>query len=119
MKIEIYIAPHERHEAIEASADRLTPSQVKAIKDAEEDAEIVFTWDAATKTGSLLVDPWPGLKMNILVVIEPHERVEALEAYRQWLSLEQETEIIDAPDSALIRLARSNGKTTVQVIEEG
>ncbi len=57
--------------------------------------------------------------MNIQVFIEPHERHEALEAYRQWLTPEQENEIEEAPESALIRLDRSNGKTVIQVIEEG
>ena len=57
--------------------------------------------------------------MNIQVYIEPHERDEALEAYRQWLTIEQEKQIKDAPDEALIRLIRVEGKTTVNVIEEG
>ncbi len=42
--------------------------------------------------------------MNIRVFIEPHERHEAMEAYRQWLTVEQESEIDDAPDSAIICL---------------
>ena len=57
--------------------------------------------------------------MNIQVFIEPHERGEALEAYRRWLTTAQEGEIKDAPDSALVRLVRANGVTTVTVIEEG
>jgi len=57
--------------------------------------------------------------MNIKIFIEPHERHEAIEEYRQWLSPEQEDEIDEAPDSAIIILDRSNGKTVVQVIEEG
>lgn len=53
------------------------------------------------------------------VYIEPHERHEALEAYRQWLSPQQESEIEDAPESAIIRLSRVRDTTTVTVIEEG
>lgn len=57
--------------------------------------------------------------MNIQVVIEPHERGPALEAYRQWLTVEQEAEIRDAGEGALIFLYRDNGKTTVNIVEEG
>ena len=57
--------------------------------------------------------------MNIQVVIEPHERYEALEAYRQWLTVEQAREIKNADEGALIFLHRANGKTVVNVIEEG
>lgn len=53
------------------------------------------------------------------VYIEPHERHEALEAYRQWLSPQQESEIADAPESAIIQLSRNQNTTTVTVIEEG
>ena len=38
--------------------------------------------------------------MNIQIVIEPHERYEALEAYRRWLTVEQENEIRDAAESS-------------------
>lgn len=61
MVIEIYIMPGERADALEAYGGWLTPTQTQAIKDAEEDAEIVFTYNCATKTGNLLIDPWPGL----------------------------------------------------------
>ena len=57
--------------------------------------------------------------MNIRVVIEPHERYEALEAYRQWLTPEQYDEISEAPEGALIFIDRDGGKTTVRIIEEG
>jgi len=57
--------------------------------------------------------------MNIQVVIEPFEREEAREAYRQWLTVEQSEEIRDAPDSAVIQLVRVNGKTSLNIIEEG
>jgi hypothetical protein len=54
------------------------------------------------------------------VFIEPHERHEALEAYRQWLTSAQEAEIKDAPETAIIRLRRVKpGGTIVTVIEEG
>ena len=57
--------------------------------------------------------------MNVQVFIEPHERFEAMEAYRQWLTVRQQAEIEDAPDSAIICLCRANGVTEVQIIEEG
>lgn len=57
--------------------------------------------------------------MNIKVFIEPHERHEAIEAYRQWLTPEQGDEISEAPESALIVIERRDGKTDVTVIEEG
>lgn len=57
--------------------------------------------------------------MDVRVFIEPHERHEALEAYRQWLNVDQEAEIKDAPQSAIICLHRTNWTTTIQVIEEG
>lgn len=57
--------------------------------------------------------------MNIQVVIEPHERLEALEAYKDWLTPEQREQIEDAPESALIGLNRINRETFVHIIEEG
>jgi hypothetical protein len=57
--------------------------------------------------------------MNIQVYIEPHERLEALEAYRQWLTPELENEIMNAPESAIIRLVRTEHATSVLVIPEG
>ncbi len=57
--------------------------------------------------------------MNIGVIIEPHERHEALEAYRDWLTPEQVAEIENAPEGSLIMLQRVDRKTNVQVIEEG
>lgn len=58
--------------------------------------------------------------MQATIYIEPHERNEAVEAYAQWLSLEQREQISDAPEGALIRIDRSDGKTVaVVVIEEG
>ena len=57
--------------------------------------------------------------MIFQVFIEPHERFKAMEAYRQWLTVRQQAEIEDAPDSAIICLCRANGVTEVQIIEEG
>lgn len=59
--------------------------------------------------------------MNAAIYIEPHERSEAIEAYRDRLNAEQINEIYDAPDSAIIRLDFGLGApgVTVQVIEEG
>ena len=55
------------------------------------------------------------------VFIEPGERGEALEAYKDWLTPEQVAEIENAPESAIIRLQRDFGgvKTKITVIEEG
>lgn len=36
----VYIAPHERHEALEAYENRLTEAQVETIEDAPEEAGI-------------------------------------------------------------------------------
>lgn len=57
--------------------------------------------------------------MNIQVFIEPHERREAMEAYRQWLTVAQEDLINEAPEGALIQLIRVGGKTWVNIIDEG
>ena len=57
--------------------------------------------------------------MNIQVVIEPHERQEALEAYKKWLAPDQVGQIAGAPEGALIHLTRCDGATWVSVIEEG
>jgi hypothetical protein len=55
------------------------------------------------------------------VFIEPHERYEAVEAYRDRLSPEQIDEIADAPDGAIVQLRFGVGATGTQVtiIEEG
>lgn len=57
--------------------------------------------------------------MNIQVVIEPHERHEALEAYKDWLAPDQLEQIDDAPEGALIHLTRIEGATLVRIIPEG
>ena len=59
--------------------------------------------------------------MNALVFIMPHERGEAIEAYRDKLTLEQIDDIRDAPDEAIVQLNFGVGieGTRVIVIEEG
>ena len=55
--------------------------------------------------------------MIVHVLIAPQERYEAMEAYRQWLTAEQENEIKDAPEGAYIRLCRDRGDTSVIIME--
>lgn len=59
--------------------------------------------------------------MIAAIYIEPHERFEAIEAYRDRLTAEQIDEISDAPDGALVQLKFDIGMagTTITVIEEG
>lgn len=59
--------------------------------------------------------------MMAAVFIEPHERAEAIDAYRDRLTAEQIDQIDDAPEGALIRLSFGIGAagTAVQIIEEG
>lgn len=59
--------------------------------------------------------------MNMAVFIEPHERREAIDAYRDKLTPVQVEQIEDAPDGALIRLSFGVGApgTSVTIIEEG
>lgn len=59
--------------------------------------------------------------MMAAVFIEPHERGEALEAYKDRLTAEQVEQIEDASESAIIRLRFGFGApgTQVTVIEEG
>jgi hypothetical protein len=59
--------------------------------------------------------------MNALIFIMPHERGEAIEAYRDRLTAEQIEEIEDAPETALVQLNIGVGEpgTKVIVIEEG
>lgn len=40
MIFDIFIEPHERYEAVEAYADRLSPTQIETITDAPETALI-------------------------------------------------------------------------------
>lgn len=42
--------------------------------------------------------------MTGAIFIEPHERREAIEAYRDWLTNEQIDKIDEAPESALVQL---------------
>lgn len=52
------------------------------------------------------------------VFIQPHERAEAMEAYRDWLTPNQIDEIMDAAETAIIMLVRGASGTRVQIIEE-
>ena len=56
-----------------------------------------------------------------VVFIEPGERLDAVEAYRDRLTPEQIDLILEADDSAIIRLGLGVGGsgTQVMVIEEG
>ncbi len=53
------------------------------------------------------------------IYIEPHERQEALIAYRDRLTNAQAEQIEDAPDGALIQLTIIGPGVLVTVIEEG
>lgn len=59
--------------------------------------------------------------MIAAVFIEPHERAEALEAYKDRLTPEQVEQIDDAPETAIIQLrfGIDAAGTVVTVIEEG
>jgi hypothetical protein len=59
--------------------------------------------------------------MMAVVFIEPHERFEAVEAYKDRLTPEQINEMTEAPDGALIQLNFGVGidGTRVTIIEEG
>lgn len=54
--------------------------------------------------------------MNIIVYIEPHERLEAIQAYGDRLSDAQKEQIENAPDDAHIRLQLWPGKANVIVV---
>ncbi len=53
------------------------------------------------------------------VFIEPHERYEALEAYKDRLTEGQIDQINEAPEGAIIQLKFDGTGTRVIVIEEG
>lgn len=59
--------------------------------------------------------------MMAAVFIEPHERFEAIEAYRDRLTPEQIDEVTDAPEGALVQLRFGIGVagTQITIIEEG
>lgn len=59
--------------------------------------------------------------MMAAVFIEPHERYEAIEAYKDRLTPEQIEEVADAPDGALVQLRFGVGVagTQITIIEEG
>ncbi len=58
---------------------------------------------------------------NIVIFIEPHERFEAVEVYKDKLTVEQIDMIYGAPENALIELRahRETKMYEVMVIEEG
>lgn len=55
MNMAVYVAPHERHEAIEAYRDRLSAEQVEQIKDAPDEALILLTFGINAPGTSLTV----------------------------------------------------------------
>jgi hypothetical protein len=59
--------------------------------------------------------------MQAAIYIEPHERFEAVNIYRDRLTDQQIEEIEEAPEGALIRISFGVGApgTTVQIIPEG
>ena len=59
--------------------------------------------------------------MMAVVFIEPHERFEAIEAYRSRLTPAQIEEVADAPEGALVQLNFGIGVdgTRLIIIEEG
>ena len=59
--------------------------------------------------------------MKAIVSIEPHERYEAVEAYRQRLTQAQIEEVTNAPEGAIVQLNFGVGidGTKVVIIEEG
>lgn len=67
-------------------------------------------------------DPEIGAGGSVLasIFIYPHERGEAIEQYRDWLTPEQIDEIEEAPEAALVKLAvnMGAGTSTVLIIPE-
>lgn len=59
--------------------------------------------------------------MIVAIFIEPHERYEAVEAYRDRLTPEQLEQIEEAPENARIKLTFGIGyaDTVVTIIPEG
>ncbi len=59
--------------------------------------------------------------MAMCVFIQPHERGEAIEAYKDWLTPEQIDEIDEAPETALVKITRdfNHPGTKITIIEEG
>lgn len=52
------------------------------------------------------------------VFIAPHERFEAIDAYRDWLTPEQIDEITDASDDAIVQLRLAYGRPSEVIIGE-
>lgn len=59
--------------------------------------------------------------MMAAIFIEPSERYQAVEAYKDRLTDEQISEIFDAPDGAIVQLKFGVGSagTEIAIIEEG
>lgn len=55
--------------------------------------------------------------MLAVIEIAPHERFEAIEAYRSRLTDEQVAEIEDAPEDRWVTLHMGGGPTRVTVVE--
>lgn len=58
--------------------------------------------------------------MIFTIFIAPHERAEAIEAYRERLTEAQIATILDAPESATIQFSfcTVNGTATIQIHED-
>jgi hypothetical protein len=62
------------------------------------------------------------MSIAAIIFIAPHERAEAIEAYRDHLTAEQVEEINDAPETAFVKLSwglTEGGGSTIVIIEEG
>lgn len=55
--------------------------------------------------------------MLVIVEIAPHERHDAIEAYRKHLADEQVAEIEDAPEGSWVTLHMGGGPTRVTVVQ--
>ncbi len=62
------------------------------------------------------------MTMAAMIFIAPHERSEAIEAYRDHLTDDQVEQINDAPETAFVKLSwglMEGGASTLVIIEEG
>jgi len=57
MLMSVFIEPHERGEAIEAYADKLTPEQIAEIEEAPETALVRLSLDYSARTAKVLIIP--------------------------------------------------------------
>ncbi len=53
------------------------------------------------------------------VYVEPHERYDAIDTYKDRLRPDQVEQIEEAPETAIILIQFGEGPTVVTVIEEG